>query len=230
MKIMTFNTLHCCDWKNNRIDFDVIANAIKECGADIVGLNEMRNEGDHPEYTDQVKELAKRVGFEHYYFAQAITFDGNPYGNGIISRYPIDEVRTVIIPDPEVRGYNGYYETRCVLVAKINGYTVLVSHFGLNPDEAENAVKTVVGELKNENCVLMGDFNMEPNNPILTPIFERMTDCATAFIDKDVKSFPSDNPTIKIDYIFVSRDVKVKSASIPVIVASDHRPHVAEIE
>jgi endonuclease/exonuclease/phosphatase family metal-dependent hydrolase len=71
---------------------------------------------------------------------------------------------------------------------------------------------------------------MEPNNPILTPIYERMTDCATAFIDKDVKSFPSDNPTIKIDYIFVSRDVKVKSASIPVIVASDHRPHVAEIE
>ena len=129
MKIMTFNTQHCLNYLEQKIDFDVMANAIKSVGADIVGLNEMRNEGDHPEYTDQVKELAKRVSFEHYYFAQAITFDGNPYGNGIISRYPIDEVRTVIIPDPEVRGYNGYYETRCVLVAKINGYTVLVSHF-----------------------------------------------------------------------------------------------------
>ena len=57
--------------------------------------------------------------------AKAIDFGGkNPYGNAIISRYPIDEVRTVIIPDPEVKGYDGYYETRCVLVAKINGYTV----------------------------------------------------------------------------------------------------------
>lgn len=231
MKIMTFNTLHCCDWKNNRIDFDVIANAIKECGADIVGLNEMRNDGANPDYTNQAKALAERVGFDHYYFAKAIDFGGkNPYGNAIISRYPIDEVRTVIIPDPEVKGYNGYYETRCVLVAKINGYTVLVSHFGLNPDEQENAVKTVVTLLEKEKCIFMGDLNVEPDNPVLGEIYARMTDCATAFIDKDVKSFPSDNPTIKIDYIFVSRDVKVKSASIPVIVASDHRPHVAEIE
>lgn len=230
MKIMTFNTQHCLNYLEQKIDFDVMANAIKTVGADVVGLNEMRNEGPHPDYTNQVKTLADRVGFEHYYFAQAITFDGNPYGNGIISRYPIDEVRTVIIPDPEVKGYDGYYETRCVLVAKIKDYTLLVSHFGLNPDEEENAVKTVLSEVESEKCILMGDFNMQPDNAILAPIYERMTDTATAFENADAKTFPSDKPTIKIDYIFVSRDVKVLSAYVPEIIASDHRPLVAEIE
>jgi endonuclease/exonuclease/phosphatase family metal-dependent hydrolase len=43
-------------------------------------------------------------------------------------------------------------------------------------------------------------------------------------------SFPSDNPSVKIDYIFVSKDLKVQSADIPTIISSDHRPHIAAIE
>ncbi len=35
---------------------------------------------------------------------------------------------------------------------------------------------------------------------------------------------------MKIDYIFVSKDLKVESADIPEIVSSDHRPHIATIE
>jgi endonuclease/exonuclease/phosphatase family metal-dependent hydrolase len=36
--------------------------------------------------------------------------------------------------------------------------------------------------------------------------------------------------TRKIDYIFVSKDLKVPYSDIPDIVSSDHRPHVAAIE
>jgi endonuclease/exonuclease/phosphatase family metal-dependent hydrolase len=43
-------------------------------------------------------------------------------------------------------------------------------------------------------------------------------------------SFPSDIPTVKIDYIFVSKDLLVSGADIPEIISSDHRPHVAIIE
>ena len=57
-----------------------------------------------------------------------------------------------------------------------------------------------------------------------------MTDTATAFENADAKTFPSDKPVEKIDYIFVSRDIKVLSAYVPEIIASDHRPLVAEIE
>ena len=43
-------------------------------------------------------------------------------------------------------------------------------------------------------------------------------------------SWPVDEPTMKIDYIFTSRDLNVLSADIPADVVSDHRPYVAEIE
>ena len=58
---------------------------------------------------------------------------------------------------------------------------------------------------------------------------EKLIDTA-GFIDSEKLTFPSDNPTIKIDYIFVSKDLKVKGAIVPDLVSSDHRPIIADIE
>ncbi|MBO5199247.1 MAG: endonuclease/exonuclease/phosphatase family protein [Lachnospiraceae bacterium] len=234
IKVMSFNVQHCMNYISRKIDFDCFADAIREVGADIVGLNEIRGEGeDREEYQEQAKILAEKLGF-HYYFAEAIKFQGvNPYGNALISRYPIVSVEKVMVPDPEVRGYDGYYETRCLLKAKldVNGerLTVCVIHFGLNPDEKENAAATVLKSIEDEKCVLMGDFNMTPDNPLFDPIRARLYDTAELF-KEPLLSCPSDFPTEKIDYIFTSRDIKVHSADIPAMIVSDHRPYLAEIE
>ena len=230
MKIMSFNTQHCMNYITRKIDFEIMAEAIKACDADIVGLNEMRGDGVHPEYEAQVDKLAELTPLKSFFFARAINFPQGPYGNGLLSRYPIASVESIIIPDPDPKKYNGYYETRCLLKAKLeNGLCVLVTHFGLNPDEQENAVSTVLEHLEKEKCILMGDFNMCPDNPLLDPIRSRMKDASSLFTE-DLLSFPSDNPDRKIDYIFVSPDVEIVSADIPAIVASDHRPHTAEIK
>jgi endonuclease/exonuclease/phosphatase family metal-dependent hydrolase len=105
----------------------------------------------------------------------------------------------------------------------------MVIHFGLNPDEAESAVHTVLEHLEDEMCVLMGDFNVAPDNAVLAPIRARMKDAADAF-SSPLLSFPSDKPCEKIDYIFVSRDIELVDADIPAIVASDHRPHTASVK
>lgn len=230
MKLMSFNTQHCLNYRAQEIDFSVMAQAIEDCGADIVGLNEMRAAGPLEGYTDQVPTLSALTGLEHFFFAEAIRFQGvNPYGNGLLSRFPILSAVSIPIPDPEPRGYDGYYETRCVLKARLEGgITVLVCHFGLNPDEAENAVKTILDHLEPEKCILMGDFNVIPQDPVLQPIRQRMKDAAELF-SQPLLSFPSDAPDRKIDYIFVSPDVELLQADIPAIVASDHRPHTAEI-
>lgn len=230
MKIMTFNTQHCLNYLEQKIDFAVMAKAILDCGADIVGLNEMRDQGTHRDYTPQVDTLSALTGLPHFVFAKAIEFTGKgPYGNGLLSRYPILEAESIPIPDPEPRKYDGYYETRCVLKAKLaGGITVLACHFGLNPDEQENAVSTICQHLAAEKCILMGDFNVLPEDPVLDPIRARMKDTADLF-GHPLLSFPSDAPDRKIDYIFVSKDVEVLTADIPAIVASDHRPHTAEI-
>lgn len=229
MKIMSFNTQHCLNFTTQMIDFDIMAKAIIDCEADIVGLNEMRGVGSYPEYTDQVKKLSELTKMDYYYFADAKVFPDNPYGNAILSKIPIIESETIIIPDPKTKIYNDHYETRCVLKAVLqNGAMVLITHMGLNADERENAVKTVLNYTRNEKCILMGDFNMSPDDSLLMPIKARMTDTAVLF-DEEKLSFPSDNPVCKIDYIFVSNDINVISADIPSIVASDHRPCISTI-
>lgn len=232
LKIMSYNVLHCENYITKKIDFDAFAKVIRESGADIIGLNEIRGKGIIPGYTAQAKALAERLGY-HFYFARAIFVRGtSPYGNALLSRYPIKNAETIMIPDPETRNGTHNYETRCVLKAEIDvegGLNVLVTHFGLNPEEQVNAVKTVCDNLPTERCVLMGDFNATPENPVLESIRERMFDTAKLF-DTDKLSFPSDKPEIKIDYMFTSRDIDVLSADIPEIVLSDHRPYISRIK
>ena len=229
---MSYNTQHCLNYVTQEIDYDIIADTIKKCEADIIGLQEIRDKNYNRSYDAQAKILAKKLGYDHY-FAEAINFDGKyAYGNAILSRYPIAYAETIRIPDPVIRKYTGHYETRCLLKAEIDAGTelnVLVSHFGLNPDEQENAVETVLSHLPENRTVLMGDFNMRPENPILNPIRQRLFDTAQLFPAPKL-SFPSDAPTMKLDYIFVSDDIRVHSADIPPIVSSDHRPHTATIE
>ena len=230
MKIMTFNTQHCLNYITRQVDYEIMAQTIRDQGADICGLNEMFSSGNPSSYPNQTKNLSELSGLTNYYFAEAVNFPPEgPYGNGFISKYPILEASTIKIPDPSPKKYNGYYETRCVLKAKIEGgYTVLVCHFGLNPDEQENAVSTILGALENEKCILMGDFNVTPDNSVLDPIRKRMKDASAGFCDGAL-TFPSDKPEIKIDYIFVSPDIEVVSSCVPEIIASDHRVHLAEI-
>ncbi len=239
MKIMSFNTQHCLNYVTQEIDFPKMAEAIMQCGADIVGLNEMHGEGSHFEYTDQTKTLSELTGIKNYYFSKAVDiYDDDtgvlegPFGNAILSKYPFENVETIPIPDPVNPSGNELYETRALLKAKLsNGLTVLVTHFGLNHDEHLNCVKVVVNNLESENCILMGDFNVEPTDDVIDPIREKMIDLAEIFCPEKL-SFPSIDPYKKIDYIFVSPDLKDKvvSADIPDIISADHRPHVCDLQ
>ena len=231
MKIMSFNTQHCLNFIERKIDFEIMAKTIMEQGADIVGLNEMRGEGVDPDYTPQVDKLAELTGMPYFFFAPAIYVENKGlYGNGFLSRIPIIKAENIPIPDPQVKKHSCNYETRCILKAELEGgITVLVTHFGLNPDEQENAVKTVIENLADERCILMGDFNVTPDDPVLEPIRRRMRDTAELFGGKKL-SFPSIEPKVKIDYIFLTPDLAVSSADIPCVVASDHFPHTATVE
>ena len=50
-----------------------------------------------------------------------------------------------MIPDPLVKDEDAYYETRCIIKAKVNVnselITVIVTHVGLAKSEEENAIK-----------------------------------------------------------------------------------------
>lgn len=233
MKIMTFNIQHALDYKNQIIDIDLFVKAIKEYGADVCGLNEVRGEGPIEGYTDQTNAIGDGLGFNRY-FAEAIKVEGtSPYGNAIVSRFPIVSAETVAIPDHIFKRLNVKYEARCVLKAVVDAegkeICVLICHMGLSNAERKRAVKTICGLLDEIEIpvVLMGDFNTTPDDKVFAPIYARMNDTDTLAEGKGIKTYPSYDPDIKIDYIFY-RGLECKSVKTITEVYSDHFPIIAE--
>lgn len=246
--IGTFNTQHCRDYAHflktgkSVIDIDLMADTIQKLRIDVCGLQEMRSLGKTKDYLDQPKLIAQRLGY-HYYFAKAMDFEDGPYGNAIVSKYPILHAETNIVKTTGVieEGVS-CYENRSLLKAEIDvfgGLTVIVGHFGLSDSDRKAAVEASVKQIdeleESKRLVLMGDFNMQPNDATIAPIQKRLFDVSSLMpIQKG--TFPSAVPQgynqnpIKIDYIFTNGNVKVLSSEVHDIVAADHKIHTAIIE
>ena len=233
IKAITFNIQHCAVFPTEKIDFDAFAEKILSFDADVIGLNEVRGAGVRADYRAQAAILAEKTGYD-FYFAKATEIGkGNPYGNAVLTRLPVKAFETIPIPDPVPRRYDGYYETRCLLKMTLErpAATVFITHFGLNPDEQENAVKTVLDHLGDGPAVLMGDLNATPDSPVIGRIREKMTDAAAAAEPGDtLLSFPSDHPDRKIDYIFTKGNIRATSCRVVPGVLSDHLPLEATLE
>ena len=150
-----------------------------------------------------------------------------------ICRYPITFAETVKVPSAP-RIYKGYNEDRCLLKSIVKTPTgdlcVMCCHFGLMPNEAELCAKTVVDAIPADlPTVFMGDLNLTPDSDLLDPVRSVLVDTDTYYKGECNFTFPSDKPDIKIDYIFVSRDIKVEEVEIPNVIAADHLPVVADI-
>ena len=240
-RVMSYNIQSCRDCFGTFGTQKQLAEFIGKYSPDVVILNEVHGEGGVPPYTtDQAGEIADALGGWNHYFAEAINIPivGGPYGNAIISPHPIENVSVTLVPllpleEGEVP--EDYREARCILRAEIRiGEKTLVvfgSHYGLTKKEKQYAVSLTTELLDRETLphVFMGDLNMLPEDEILSPIFARMQDTGK-LLDPSVKSFPADNPTIKIDYIFASEEIRMLSAEIPESLVSDHRPYIADIE
>lgn len=225
MKIATFNVLHFMNFLTKEIDFRTFSDEILSFDADIVGLNEVRGKGFIKGYTDQMKKISALTGMNSY-FGKAFSVGGlAPYGNALLSKDRIEDAETIKIPDPERKTGDKMYETRCIIKAKCSGYNIFVTHMGLNSDERENAVKKLLEIAPDEKCIILGDFNCTPDSEEIKPLFQRF--CCSDINDL---TFPSEAPNIKIDYIFFSKDIKIKSCGTSRNIVSDHLAQWIEIE
>lgn len=233
MKVMTFNIQHAKNYITGKIDIPLMAETIRTLGADVVALQEVYGQGEKELFNDQAEKIAAILGY-HYYFAQAIYIDNyGPYGNAIISKYPISSATTVKVPPAEHKP-GRYFEDRCMALCHIDTpegkLAVMGIHFGLQPEEAVLCAETVCNNYDPTlPTVLMGDFNLEPDSSYLDPIRNILVDTDKFYKGENNLTFPSDKPDIKIDYIFVSNNVKVNDVVIPDNIAADHRVIVADI-
>ena len=217
------------------IDLKETAKTIASLNVDLCGLNEVRNQWGGEGLCNQAEAIAKELGW-HFYFAKAINISGGEYGNALVSRYPIRSARLIPIETkPEERDPALKYENRVLLVAEVEVegkiLTVMVSHFGLRPQEKVRAVEVVTREFSKVTtpAVFMGDLNIDPTNEHYKELAEVMTDTLP---DPEGKyfTFSHQSPKCKIDYIFTNGLCKTLDASIHAVGISDHRPITAEIE
>ena len=218
VKVMTFNIQSTKDYVNGGFKPLLMAETIKRIGGEIIGLNEVRGEGEDEFFTNQVETIASFLGYKYYYFGKAIDIEGRgPYGNALISKYPIVNVKKYIIEDPVIKDEDAYYETRCIIdsVIDINGekINVLVTHVGLAKSEQKNALELI---------------NLTKDNPLIIDLGKRLFDTTLVMGDNPL-TFPSINPNRKIDYIFC-KDINVLNSRVEEIVASDHFPCSMEID
>jgi endonuclease/exonuclease/phosphatase family metal-dependent hydrolase len=218
--------------KVGRQDFNLTVNAIRNLKLDICGLNEVPNSELLGGGVNAPKLIGEALGY-HYAFAKAIVrSDGvTEYGNALVSRYPILSTKCVLIHLPEEQRIAGRraYEDRVILCAEIlvdaKIITVMCAHFGLYDDEIALAVETLrkcVEECKTP-LLVMGDFNLTPDSEYYKPLCTFLTDTVTD-PSQAYDTFPSEAPIKRIDYIFKNEGIKFLTASVPEVIASDHRP------
>ncbi len=246
LTIMTFNIQHGVDHARRLrtpglsdaalIDLGRVAEAIRRFQPDIVSLNEVRDAADKPGFCAQTRYLAEACGFPYFFFGQALPAETQgPYGNALLSKYPMDPVERVMIPDPDPIRPHGHYETRCLICASVRlpsgtVLRVMNTHFGLEPEEAANAVETVLSLTDPAKpTIFMGDLNLEPDSPCIQELHTVYRDSAS-LLPKGTKTYPSHAPEIKIDYIMSCGPCRFLRAEVPDLVVSDHRPYLVQVE
>lgn len=165
IRVLTYNIHHW--WgTDDRLDMARVAKVIAETKADIVGLNEVF----HPITTkgkthDLLSRMASRLGMA---FAFGPTnpysdwgYVAGPYGNGLLSRYPIGHTQTILLPKTE-----GHYR-RAVLRAELavgqETWTMYVTHLNhLSEsvrDQETKALLDIAARFDDRHHMLIGDFN-----------------------------------------------------------------------
>ena len=212
-------------------DYYKAADVVKDINADIITLNEVGK--PLPEFIKEHADfIAEYCGYKYYSFAKATSYGKYPYGNAVLSKYPIENSH--IMPLKKfVQLLPGIYEPRCILSAEVKAertVRVVCTHLGLLPDEQRFGLLKVA-ELVNASdmpTVFMGDLNISRNNKTIAPIRSIMNDVCDMH-GVTLKTFPSSKPRKRLDYIFVSENIKVTDVHVVNIIASDHLPLVAEI-
>ena len=213
LRVMTFNTQHCKNYISKKFDYKSIIDLIAKYNVDIIGLNEVYN------IPNQTKIISNG---KYYHFGKSSNLI-IPYGNSIISKYNI--VNNKIIKIKYLKSFK-YIENRSILKSTINVndnlLNIYVLHLGLTDIEKEIGINTLINNL-DDNCIVLGDFNMTPDNKLIKKLSNKLINCSNDY------TYPSDNPKYKLDYIFVSKNIKVINSIVVDEVISDHRAVITDI-
>jgi endonuclease/exonuclease/phosphatase family metal-dependent hydrolase len=244
LRVMAYN-IQAGAGADHVFDLERQARAIESEHPDLVGLEEVDVDwATRSDYTDEAAWLARRLQM-HVFFAPIYDLPpdrgGAPdrrFGVALLSRFPIVRARNLQItrlstqmPNPVPAPGPGFPE---VLV---NAYGmplwVYVTHLDYRAEpsvrQAQVADMDAIMNRRHGRKLLLGDFNAQPDDPELAPLWTRLSDALTVAGQRTTPTWPADVPTKRIDYVTFSPGVRATGAYVPDTLASDHRPVVADL-
>jgi endonuclease/exonuclease/phosphatase family metal-dependent hydrolase len=232
LKVMSYNIHHANPpSRPDHIDLDAIASVIRINDPDIVALQEIDvyNTRSGKSISEAV-ELATKTGLT-VYFGKAINHAGGEYGVAILSRYPMQGMRTY--PLPTIEGTKG--EPRVLATAIINlpgGKNILFACTHLDAQRADSnriaQIREITMILKKEELplILAGDLNATAGTTVIEVLdksLERTCKKNCGF------TIPIEKPSKTIDFIAHTPGAfnTISHEVIQEKYASDHLPVVA---
>ncbi|HSO51798.1 MAG TPA: endonuclease/exonuclease/phosphatase family protein [Actinomycetes bacterium] len=227
VRLMSYN-LHFGFDVRGWSDLEGVARAIEASGAEVVGLQEVSRGWYVNGSTDMLAWLQRRLRMPHARFAGA---SDATWGNAVLSRYPILSGEVTRLPR------EGVPLRRNALGVELDlgdgrRLRVVVTH--LHHVEGPDGVRVRLAQLPRlleavagrEATVLMGDLNAEPGSAEIARLRAAgLTDAFTAARGRpaDERTWPSDRPDRRIDYIWLSTDLEATAFAATSSTASDHR-------
>lgn len=210
-----------------------IAKVISRCQPDIVALQEVDVGRVRSGGIDQAHRIAAYLQMRSH-FHPAIHLAEEKYGDAIVTALPSRLVRAGPLPSiGEPRG--------AIWVAvDIGGIElhVINTHLGLRRRERRAQVATLHGsdwlgsaEAQGAPMVFLGDFNATGSSMLYRSIIRNWQDVQRRGSAKPKATFPSRFPVLRLDHIFVSKDISVLDSAVHsdmlARTASDHLPLLA---
>lgn len=224
VKVLSFNILHGATTKGD-FNLDVIAKVIIDANPDFVALQEVDFKTNRALKYDLVTELGWRAKMAPLY-ARAMHYDGGEYGEGVLSKHTFLQTRNVALPYIPGDEPRAALEITTVLPSNdtISFIGTHLDHLNLETNKIMQAKE--INKVFSSNrypTILTGDLNAEPGSDTMN-ILESFWG---ASYDKEdpQPTFPSDNPTKKIDYVLFYPKYRWKVLKTEVIqdtIASDH--------
>ena len=213
----------------------VVTGFLNHAKADIIALQEVEEQG---EAENTARTIAEALGYSYIYArSMHYTVDGKDAyrGNAVLSKYPIvgnhvhtlssEQSRTATQADIDIGG-----RTLHVL-------SVHLIHSHQQPSVLqEEQVTSLISKAPKDNTVIMGDFNSLPESRTIIKMRQ-------VFRDTDPANTPSwclypdgcevckpEKIQWKLDYIFVSHDLKTGEFRVGDSKGSDHLPVSVSLE
>lgn len=225
LRVMTFNMHHGKDKAGND-RFELIKELIKQHNPDIIALQEVDKNATRTNFRNQLKELGDKLSM-HYYFGPNRSILKGEYGNGILSKYPIIDTQNIKLQGKETRGL-----LRCVVLVDDLRVNVFVTHLGLDAEERIkqfNVIKDYI-DIYEDNLIMAGDFNSLASDPNIIYLQNRLNDTGDKTINSYQNTLNVFRNNLRIDYIFLNKDVKIKRYKLEKVDYSDHFPIFVDIE